>query len=143
MTSLERYHARRAAGLCGRCGEPTNGALCPACREAENAKRKALRKVYIALGTCPRCRVMPLMPGHMTCKECFDEATERREANKERLHDEYVARRSAHVEQGLCVRCGKHPHAERRKQCEECLKRERLRYKERIIKEVTDGDMGR
>lgn len=143
MTTLERYHARQEAGLCGRCGESADGALCPACREVENANRRAWRKTYIELGICPRCRKHPLMSGHVACTYCFNEATERREANKERLHDEYVARRNVYVEQGLCIRCGKHPHAEGRKQCEECLKRERLRYKERIIKEITDGNMGK
>ena len=142
MTSLERYRARRAAGLCGRCGEPTDRALCPACREVENAKRRAWYKAYIEIGVCPRCRKHPVVPGHVSCAYCFNEATERREANKERLHDEYVARKNAYVEQGLCIRCGKNPHAEGRKQCEECLERERLRYRERIIREVTNGNMG-
>lgn len=143
MTPLERYHARRAAGLCGRCGEPTDGALCPACREVENAKRRALRKTCVELGICPRCRKHPLMPEHTACAYCFNAATEKREANKERLHDEYITRRNTYVEQGLCIRCGKHPHAEGRKQCEECLKRERLRYRERIIREATNGNMGK
>jgi hypothetical protein len=48
--SNARYYARRAAGLCGECGQPTSGAYCAVHREERRqhlaAERAADRDGY-------------------------------------------------------------------------------------------------
>ena len=117
----QRRHARRAAGLCIRCGRsrPVDGASsCGTCLEA---RRSADRQTYAArraAGLCTRCGT-PAFEGALLCGPCsVVEAgyqPKKNDANRAR----YVERRARWV----CTRCGRNP-TFGASRCEDCARRE-------------------
>jgi hypothetical protein len=82
ITDYNRYHRRRAKGLCVTCGKESGKfSHCPECQEMfrvyqkkyRNNKGQAwtntLRDYWRKQGRCPRCGVIP-EPGYKTCSAC-------------------------------------------------------------------------
>ena len=120
----ERYHrrvaARRAAGLCEKCGRrpPAPGRpICDACAEKARAIGRA-RDARLRAAGQPRRD-----PGRT------------REYERERSRREAGARREA----GRCVRCGTAPAAPGRSSCEPCLEKKREADRRRYRKAKDAG----
>ncbi len=94
----QRYTERRAAGLCVKCGEPSEDkATCDKCAEKNKASRdKSIRKRKSA-GICQNagCK-QAAMPGRTVCSGCSERASTISKAR-------YLANKTA----GLCPYCGK------------------------------------
>lgn len=113
MTPKEKYHARIAQGLCGRCGKPNNNGLvnCDSCRDYQKKTRELFKKY----GVCPVCTKNPLVGDEKVCLECkaskveymrkyIAENRERLNANaRERGKKRIIERKS----KGLCTHCGR------------------------------------
>jgi hypothetical protein len=68
-----KQDARRAKGLCPRCGARRRGAytLCPACRDIATASRARSRMRRARAGLCARCGRAPPMTGRVHCRNCL------------------------------------------------------------------------
>ena len=133
----EGYHrktaARRAKGLCVKCGKcpPTPGRTrCEPCAEKQRAadleryhRRTAER---VAQGLCPKCGKRPPAPERSQCEPCLEKdaaagrardarlraaGVPRRDAAKTREYERERTRRQTEARQaeGLCTACGKDP----------------------------------
>ena len=116
-----RRSARKAAGLCLRCGKVPalpDSTACEPCREKCRARdRERWRAKH---GSKPRVV--------LTEAERAQRKAQRRERERQRDRARDAARRAA----GVCTSCGTRPAAPDRVQCEPCLRvsqaRETLRY---------------
>ena len=78
--SRRRAEARRAAGLCVRCGHipPEEGrAMCEPCREDRRAAKRALHAERRAAGLCVQCAT-PAPGGKAYCDPCAKTRSRRR-----------------------------------------------------------------
>ena len=105
----ERFHrrdaARRAAGLCLRCGKvppAPERTLCRPCSDKRNTAERARTARLRAEGKPRR------------------DMERAREYERERSRRQHAERREARQAAGLCTRCGHHPPAEGRSVCEPC-----------------------
>ena len=141
--SRARYELRRSAGLCVKCGAPTEGgrAKCPACMaKVRNDKKNIERRKrdYHRLkdaGKCVRCGERWAEPGKTMCRQC-----NRLHAQEHRRYDPDASKQAERFrrrkEAGLCVGCGK-PAAQGRTRCERCLKKAReSQQKYAILKKI-------
>ena len=102
----KRTAARRAAGLCPRCGTvppAPERSVCDSCAEKRNHASRARDARLRAQGKPRRDPVRA------------------REYERERSRRERAARQA----EGICTRCGRAPAAERRSSCEPCLEQRR------------------
>ena len=89
MTSAfrSRYHRRKAAGVCVRCGEwpPASGrVMCEPCADVQRQWITSRARKRKADGVCVRCRE-PLAPSSVTyCTGCRDKARAYQRAYKRR-----------------------------------------------------------
>ncbi len=107
--SRRRSEARRAAGLCVRCGHipPEEGrGLCEPCRADRRAARRARDADRRAAGLCVKCAA-PAPGGKTYCDPCAAARHKRRkrdpEARREADRRRYAERRA----RGDCTSCGK------------------------------------
>ncbi len=124
-----RTKARRAAGLCIRCGNapPVEGrSMCEPCREDRRVAKQARHRERRAAGLCVRCSV-PTMGGRAHCDACAAERNRRRDKEAKRVSDRrrYEFRRAL----GACTRCGKP--ANGAAECQACRDAARARYESR------------
>ena len=124
--SRRRAEARRAAGLCIRCGHipPEEGrSMCEPCREDRRAAKRALHAERRAKGLCVQCRV-PAPGGKAYCDPCAGARSRRRNLKAKRDADRrrYAERRA----RGDCTSCGKPAHGAA--ECRACREAARARY---------------
>ena len=73
----DRYAARKAAGLCVKCGKPAGGhSHCETCRAKDAARHRAKRggDMRGVGGMCKICGHRPAMDGGKLCGSCYDMA---------------------------------------------------------------------
>ena len=126
--SRRRGAARRAAGLCIRCGHipPEEGrSMCEPCRDDRRAAKRARRAERRAAGLCETCAT-PVTGGAAYCGSCAAARNERRqrdpEAHREADRRRYAERRA----RGDCTRCG--TPANGAAECQTCRDAARHRY---------------
>ncbi len=105
--SRKRSEARRAAGLCVRCGAvpPAEGrTMCEPCRDDRRAADRARHAERRAAGLCPDCAA-PAPGGKLYCEPCAGTRSRRRnlEAKRKAARRRYAERRA----RGDCTSCGK------------------------------------
>ena len=107
--SRRRSEARRAAGICVRCGNapPAEGrAMCEPCREDRRQAKRDRNRDRRAAGLCVTCAT-PTPGGKAYCKPCAAVREERRRRNPgarlEAGRRRYAERRA----RGDCPKCGK------------------------------------
>ena len=124
--SRRRSEARKAAGLCIRCGNvpPEEGrAMCEPCREDRRAAKRARHAERRAEGLCVQCAA-PAPGGKTYCDPCAKARSKRRnlEAKRETDRRRYAERRA----RGDCTSCGKP--ANGAAECQACCDAARARY---------------
>ena len=124
--SRRRSEARKAAGLCIRCGHvpPAEGrAMCEPCRDDRRAAKRARHAERRAGGLCVHCAA-PAPGGKAYCDPCAKARSRRRnlEAKREADRRRYAERRA----RGDCTSCGKP--ANGAAECEACCDAARARY---------------
>ena len=124
--SRRRSEARKAAGLCIRCGHvpPAEGrAMCEPCREDRRAAKRARHAERRAAGLCVNCAT-PAPGGKTYCDPCAKARSKRRnrEAKREADRRRYAERRA----RGDCTSCGKP--ANGAAECRACCDAARARY---------------
>ncbi len=115
-----RQRARRAAGVCIRCGRgrPVDGAS--SCSDCLEARRVADRQTYAArrgAGLCTRCAATTF-EGASLCGPCTVIEARYRDAKNQTNRRRYAERRAAWV----CTRCSRPSFGASR--CEACAKRD-------------------
>lgn len=129
MTSLERYHARREAGLCGLCGAPSETSVCATCREYVHQKNKAIYDYRAKVGICTKCGKEPAAEGRKICDKCREYAKQHPAKNpitKEKRRAYYEARRAKQRATKMCYICNKAPADPGKASCAECREKKRL-----------------
>ncbi len=121
-----RSEARKAAGLCIRCGHvpPEEGrSMCEPCRDDRRAAKRALHHERRAAGVCVNCAA-PAPGGKAYCGPCAKTRTRRRNLKAKREADRrrYAERRA----RGDCTSCGKP--ANGAAECRACCDAARARY---------------
>ena len=124
--SRRRSEARKAAGLCIRCGHvaPAEGrAMCEPCREDRRAAKRARHAERRAAGLCVNCAT-PAPGGRAYCDPCAKTRSRRRnlEAKREADRRRYAERRA----RGDCTSCGKPAYGAA--ECQACCDAARARY---------------
>ncbi len=124
--SRRRSEARRAAGLCIRCGNvpPEQGrAMCEPCRDDRRAAKRARHAERRAAGLCVQCAA-PAPGGEAYCDPCAETRSRRRnlEAKREADRRRYAERRA----RGDCTSCGRPAHGAA--ECRACCDAARARY---------------
>lgn len=137
----QRYHNRKEAGICVRCGKQPaipGKIVCLLCQaeyadysrlryekmtdeEKAEHNRKHTEKYYAnkAAGICVRCGKRKAAPGRVSCEWCLAKTNESSKKSHEKK-----GRYKRYKEQGLCLSCG----AERApgyQFCPECLEKKR------------------
>ena len=126
-----RTEARRAAGLCIRCGNapPAEGrSMCEPCRENRRAAKRARHRERRAAGLCVKCAT-PAPGGKAYCDPCAAERNARRHRDKEAKRATDRRRYESRRAQGNCTRCGKP--ANGAAECQACRDAARARYESR------------
>ena len=104
--SRRRDQARKAAGLCTRCGRHPpveGGTVCEPCREARRESEREQYAEWRAAGECGRCGA-PVPDGGSRCERCARcEAKRSRKNAKNAQNRQRYARRRA---RRLCTDCG-------------------------------------
>ena len=124
--SRRRAEARRAAGLCIRCGHiplEEGRATCEPCREDRRAAKRALHAERRSKGLCVQCAT-PAPGGKAYCDPCAGTRSRRRNLKAKRDADRrrYSARRA----RGDCTSCNKP--ANGAAECRACRDAARARY---------------
>ncbi len=124
--SRRRAEARRAAGLCIRCGKfpaEEGRSMCEPCREDRRAAKRALHAERRAAGLCVQCAT-PAPRGKAYCDPCAKTRSRRRNLKAKREADRrrYSERRA----RGDCTSCNKP--ANGAAECPACRKAARARY---------------
>lgn len=89
MKVNKTYHSRRAAGLCGQCGNvPSVAARCDGCLEINRERSYATRRENLAAGRCWNCGGDS--EGRKQCKTC-------RQRNNRAAKQRYLARALAEL----------------------------------------------
>ena len=166
---LERYHrrtaARRAAGLCLKCGKlppAPHRSQCEPCaakkRPADRARHHRRTAARVAAGTCPKCGKRPPAPERSICEPCNEKTNRasrardarlraaglpRRDAKRAREYERERSRRQAEARRaaGLCPACGKVPAAEGFALCEPCNEKRRARERARYARAMSQGKL--
>ena len=117
----KRQRARRAAGLCIRCGRsrPVDGAS--SCDDCLEARRVADRQTYAArrsAGFCTRCGT-PAFEGAPVCGPCSVIEAGYQPRKNENNRARYAERRA----RWICTHCGRKP-SFGASRCEDCARRE-------------------
>ena len=123
-----RTQARRAAGLCIRCGlaQPAEGrSMCEPCRENRRAAKRARHHERRAAGLCVKCAV-PAPGGKAYCESCAAERNARRRRDKEAKRASDRRRYEFRRARGECTRCGQP--ANGAAECQDCRNAARTRY---------------
>ena len=124
--SRRRSEARRAAGMCIRCGNvpPKEGrAMCEPCREDRRQAKRARHVERRAAGLCVHCAA-PAPGGKAYCDPCAKTRSRLRnlEAKREADRRRYAERPAW----GDCTSCGKPAHGAA--ECQACCDAARARY---------------
>ena len=124
--SRRRSEARKAAGLCIRCGNvpPEEGrSMCEPCREDRRQAKRNRHAERRAAGLCVNCAA-PAPGGKAYCDPCARTRSRRRdlEAKREADRRRYAERRA----RGDCTSCGKP--ANGAAECQACCDAARARY---------------
>ena len=124
--SRRRSEARKAAGMCIRCGNvpPEEGrAICEPCREDRRQAKRDRHRDRRAAGLCVRCAT-PSPGGKTYCDPCAETRSRRRNLKAKRELDRrrYAERRA----RGDCTSCGKPAHGAA--ECQSCCDAARDRY---------------
>ena len=124
--SRGRSEARKATGLCIRCGHVPSEegrAMCEPCRENRRAAKRARHAERRAAGLCVHCAT-PALGGKAYCDPCAKGRSRRRnlEAKREVDRKRYAERRA----RGDCTSCGKP--ANGAAECRACCDAARARY---------------
>ena len=127
--SRRRSEARKAAGVCIRCGNapPEEGrSMCEPCREDRRQAKRTLHHERRAAGLCVKCAT-PAPDGKAYCDPCAKARSGRRnhEATREADRRRYSERRA----RGDCTTCGKP--ANGAAECRACCDAARARYRAR------------
>ena len=120
-----RYDARRAAGLCTKCGKrpPVEGSMsCGACKAARNARERTQWDERRAAGLCGACGV-PSPSGTARCESCAA-IQAGRPSRKLNGRKRYARRRA----RNLCTDCG--AWAGNAARCDPCARRSYARSAE-------------
>lgn len=139
--------ARKASGLCARCGGPVEEGFveCSACRTKARdlyrrniEKRRAAHRETIAFykrkGICIICGQREAEPHRTRCLECTERYAESVRAYKNRPDVKERAKSYQHERKerlkakGICVWCGKRPAEGGRVTCNRCNLKQRLYY---------------
>lgn len=112
----------REAGLCVRCGEPSEKSLCPDCMDRQKKYQRENIKFFKEIGMC-KCGKKPL-EGKRSCPDCLAKS---REWYNTTGRKNYKKRRSQLKDNGICVVCGKNK-ATNGFRCEECIQRNKAYY---------------
>ena len=126
-----RTEARRAAGLCIRCGnaQPAEGrSMCEPCRENRRAAKRVRHHERRAAGLCVRCAA-PAPGGKAHCDPCAAERNARRRRDKEAKRAADRQRYESRRARGECTRCGQP--ANGAAECQACRDAARARYESR------------
>ena len=121
--SKERFHARRDAGLCTRCGHRPlieGGTTCELCSDARRAAEREQYGARRADGLCGRCGG-PTHDGGSRCGTCAKFETGRHRQKNAASRKRYARRRARR----LCTDCGQPSHGASR--CEPCARRAYVR----------------
>lgn len=91
MTDTERYHKRRAASLCVRCGKiPVSGSIrCKECQESNTAASRVVRQRNSAEGLCYQCG-SPKQRKIALCERCNEAKKMRRAEARARARMERI-----------------------------------------------------
>lgn len=103
----ERQRARRAGGLCIRCGRgrPVDGASsCGACLEVRRIANRQTYAARRAAGLCTKCGT-PSFDGALLCGPCWVVEADRQPRKNETSRARYAERRA----RWICTRCGRNP----------------------------------
>ena len=124
--SRRRSEARRAAGLCIRCGAvpPEEGrSMCEPCRDDRREAKRVRHRERRAAGLCVNCAT-PAPDGKAYCDPCAGTRSRRRnlKAKQETDRRRYADRRA----RGDCTTCGKPSGGAA--ECEACRDAARARY---------------
>ena len=124
--SRRRSEARKAAGLCIRCGHVApaeDRAMCEPCRDDRRQAKRARHAERRAAGLCVNCAA-PAPGGKTYCDPCARTRSRRRnlEAKREADRRRYAERRA----RGDCTSCGKP--ANGAAECQACCDAARARY---------------
>ncbi len=126
--SRRRSEARRAAGLCVRCGHvPTEEgrSLCEPCRDDRRAARRTRDADRRAAGLCVKCAA-PVPGGKTYCGPCGEARNKRRKRNPETSREADRRRYAERRARGDCTSCGKP--ANGAAECQACRDAGRARY---------------
>lgn len=117
--------ARRAAGLCTRCGKPLPEGYerlqCETCRAYIKTYWVSDKRRYDALkeaGKCTKCGDWA-EPGRTMCRKCLD-AHIRYERNNPILKERKKQRKAGYRAAGLCIDCGRPVREEGHTRCKRC-----------------------
>ena len=166
---LERFHrrtaARRARGLCLKCGKcpPADGrTVCEPCaakkRPADRERFHRRTAARIAQGLCPKCGKQPPEAGLIHCAPCTEKRNRASRARDARLRaagkprrdiDKARAYKKAHSRltdaerraQGLCPKCGKAPPEPGRSICAPCAEKHRANARARYAEAKAAGKL--
>ena len=81
------YEARKAAGLCVRCGEnpPRPGHMyCAECTQRRRGEWRDAYMYYVNNGICVGCRKAKAMAGYIHCAACREKIRDRARQRRER-----------------------------------------------------------
>ena len=126
--SRRRSEARRAAGVCIRCGHtpPDQGrAVCEPCRDDRRLAKRALHAERRTAGLCVKCAT-PTLGGKFHCDPCAAARNRRRQRNPEAKREADRKRYAARRARGDCTSCGKP--ANGAAECQACCDAARARY---------------
>ena len=121
--SKQRFHARRNAGLCTRCGKPPAVEGSSTCEPCLELRREAEREIYASrrvAGKCTKCGESTFN-GAARCAFCVVNQSRCRDRKNAANRRRYAERRT----QGLCTDCNQPSQGAAR--CEPCAKRSYFR----------------
>ena len=126
--SRRRAEARRAAGLCIRCGHapPAEGrSMCEPCRENRRAAKRVRHAERRAAGICVKCAT-PTPGGKAYCDPCAKAKYRRRKRDPEARREADRRRYAERCARGDCTTCGRP--ANGAAECRACRDAARARY---------------
>ena len=126
--SRRRSEARRAAGVCVRCGNAPlaeGRAMCEPCREDRRQAKRDRNAARRAAGLCVQCAT-PTPGGKAHCDPCAAIREERRQRNPDARLEAGRRRYAERRARGDCPKCGKP--AQGAAECPACREAARARY---------------
>lgn len=112
----------REAGLCVRCGKPSQKSLCPDCMNRQNKYQRENIKFFKEIGLC-KCGKKTL-EGKRSCADCLEKA---RVWYNTTGRTNYKTRRERLMSNGICVVCGVN-RVTNSNICTECAKKRKEYY---------------